>query len=334
MFSLTKSKKMIHISIKDYAIRLVETNGRDISLVKFVEERVLPAGIIEQGKIIDEIAFYEFMKTTVKELRIKNRQVRFNVPDPIVIMRQAEVPSKLKAKEEIREYLQMEIGKHIHLPFSDPIIDLIDPEQRETEQIYFFAAPGEELRKYTEIFADADLKPIAADVGILGDYRYFEHMDQVQEDRVYLIIECNVTSVHLGIFHKHQLEFLRYQDLDLDLIRPEQDWEMQRHAWTYVQDEETVAEVMQDQVNELERVMNFYRFSLHKGEKSVTDMVLLGDYPALHTIYKSMRNRFEGVSVTRLQERWTPAIGEQIDTVFIPAFGLALRGGKKDASRS
>lgn len=334
MFSLTKSKKIIHISIKDYAIRLVETNGRDISMVKLVEERILPPGMIEQGKIVDEMAFYDFMKTTVKELRIKNRQVRFNVPDPIVIMRQAEIPTKLKEKEEIRDYLQIEIGKSIHLPFQEPIIDLVYPEQRDAEQINFFAAPGEELRKYTEIFADADLKPIAADVGMLGNYRYFEHMDQVHTDHVYLIVEFNIASIYLGIFHQHQLEFLRYQDLDLDFIHPEQDLETEKVIWKYVQDEVTVQGIMQDQVNELERVMNFYRFSLHKGERSVTDIVLLGDYPSLHAVYKSLKIQYEGVSITRLQERWTPATGEQIDTVFIPVFGLALRGGKKDASRS
>lgn len=340
MFSFIKSKKILHLSIKDYVIRIVETSGRDFSSIKLVEERVLPAGIIEQGKIIDEIAFYELMKATVKELGIKNQQVRFNVPDSIVIMRQAEVPSTLKEKEEIRDYLQMEIGKSIHLPFPDPIIDLTYLQQEEmelgdeTEQINFFAAPGEELRKYTEIFADAGLKPISVDVGILADYRFFEHIDQVHKNHVYLIVEFNVASIHLGIFYNDQLEFLRYQDLDMDFIRPEQDLETNRINWKYKQDKETIEGLMQDQVTELERVMDFYRFSLHKGERRVTDIVLLGDYPALHSIYRALKNRYEEVSVTRFLEHWASTVGQNIDTAFIPAFGLALRGGKKDASRS
>lgn len=332
MLSLKRSKKVINIVIEDYILRIIETNGHDISTVKLFEERIVPSGLIEHGKITDEIAFYEFMKELVKELGFKNRQVRFNVPNSIVIMRQVDLPTNLKGRKEINEYLEMEIGKSIHLPFQEPIFDFPDIEvdmmeiHNEKKQLTLFAAPGGELRKYTEIFADVGLKPISADVGILGNYRYFYYMHQVSKEQVYLIVEINMSSIHLGIFQDHQLEFLRYQDLDVELATSRQDAIIDNKALEYTQSKEVIKGLMQDQVNELERVMNFYRFSLHKGEKMVTNIILLGDYPSLGDIYKLMKNRYDEISIARLHGHLSQTKDKEINAAFIPALGLAIKG--------
>ena len=47
-----------------------------------------------------------------------------------------------------------------------------------------------------------------------------------------------------------------------------------------------------DQVLELDRVMNFFKFSLHKGEKSVDDIIILGDNPLLPHITAFLEENF------------------------------------------
>lgn len=333
MFSINKSRKTIHLIIDDHSIRIVETNGDNIFAVRLFGERIVPKDLIRHGKIIDEIGFYEYMKDLVKELKIRNRQVRFNVPSSLVIMRQVEVPSHLQEKKEILDYIDNELGKSIHLPFEDPIIDIptvapIDSEaENEAREITFFAAPGEELRKYTEVFVDVSLRPQAVDVGILSSYRYFHHTQTVAENRIYLLVEFNASSTHLGIFNRGNIEFLRYQDLDIHL-KGQYDEELQEISWEYEEDENYAKGIMMDQVSELDRIMNFYRFSLHRGDKVVTDIVLFGDNPYLEDVYQEMKNRFEDVQVLLLPNHFNERTNDTISRAYIPALGLALRGGK------
>ncbi|RDW16340.1 hypothetical protein CWR48_16990 [Oceanobacillus arenosus] len=346
MFSLKKSKKVINIVIEDYVLRIVETTGQDISAVKYFAEKPLPAGIIAHGKIADEIQFYNFMKELVKELGLKNRLVRFYVPDSLVIMRQVEFPAHLKNKKEIKEYFELEIGKTIHLPFKQPVFDIhyspFEATNRKEEMIgnlnemrqgILFAAPEEEMAKYTEIFVDVSMKPVVADVKALGVYRYFQLMQPIDISHSYLFVELNVTSIHIGIFQNHQLEFLRYQDLDLKL----KGWKASNPpnemiSWEYVDDAAMIKGIVEDQILELERIMNFYRFSIHKGEKGVTDIVILGDHPNKQEFYQKIKSQID-LPITLLKNHETKA--KEISSIYIPALGLAIEGGElADETRS
>src|SRR5690554_6191566 len=179
MFSFMTSKKTVNLVIDDYVIRMVESSGGELSTIKNLKEEPLPAGLIEYGKIVDEIQFYDFMKNIVNEWKIKHRHVRFYVPNALVIMRPVEFPVHIE-EEKIKEYFMIEIGESIHLPFQNPIFDIhslsfeqdhtTDDEfpKEEKRQGTLFAVPEDEIVKYTEIFADVSLKPIAADVKELG----------------------------------------------------------------------------------------------------------------------------------------------------------------------
>ena len=338
MFSFMKSKKTVNIVIDDYVIRMAESSGEELSTVKLIKEEPLPSGLIEYGKIVDEIQFYGFMKNIVQKWGIKNQQVRFYVPSSLVIMRAVEYPAHLK-KENIKEYFMMEIGETIHLPFQNPIFDIHifsteqdhQPEEDDVEntkkQGTLFAVPEDEMIKYTEIFSDVSLKPIVADVKELGVYRYFNQMNQVDQEKSYLFFEFNLTSIHLSIFHNHQLEFLRYQQLHLET----QLWNARKGenntlTWAYAGDEEQKIGTIEDQINELERIMNFYRYSLHKGEKEVSEIFILGDYPKLDQIYNRVKNQYN--ITTRLLEEYSETKKEKMGAAFIPALGLALKEDK------
>ncbi|MBC5637460.1 pilus assembly protein PilM [Ornithinibacillus sp. BX22] len=328
-----KPNKIINIVIEDYVIRLVETNNSNISSIKVIHEKPIPSGLIENGKIMDEIGFFEFMKNLVKELGIKNRHVRFFVPNPLVIMRQVEIPVDLRDKD-ITEYFRVEIGKSIHLPFKDPVFDIhylpfqdyFDTNKEEVLTGTFFAAPRDEMMKYTEIFDDASLKPINADVEALGVYRYFHHVNRIDRDKVYLFIKLDVTSFNISIFKRHQLEFLRYQNLDLHLNYASIEEESTRMKWEYQESDEQVEDVIENQVIELERIMNFYQFSMKKGEEKIDELIIIGDNPYLPVFYQKVNNRFE-IPTNRLKGVVSQKSDKEIEPQFIPALGLALKGG-------
>lgn len=315
--------------IDDYALRMVEQAGRGLSNIKQVKEKVLPEGLIEHGRIINEIEFYHFMKETVLEWGIKRRPVQFFAPDSLVIMRKEIVPTHVK-DNEIKEYFNLEFGHSIYLPFENPAFDVyILPKNEATSEqreALLFAVPLEELKKYSEVFIDVGLKPNVCDIRSLAVYRYFYSIEQVRPAEVYLFFEFNLQSVAITIFSDHQPEFLRFQALEIQL----KDWvghqvSEQEISWKYVGGESYLNGIIEDQMIELDRIMNFYRYSIHKGRKMVTHIVLYGDSPKLDQVYQTIKKHFQ-LPVTILNGYTSPEKMTNIPRSFIPLLGLSLKG--------
>ncbi|MFD1851897.1 type IV pilus biogenesis protein PilM [Oceanobacillus bengalensis] len=340
---LGKPKRIINMVIEDYVIRVIENAGQVISAIRLLKEKALPLGLIENGKITDEIGFFEFLRDLVKELGIKNRYVRFYVPNSLVIMREVEFPANLKEKD-IKEHFQYEIGKSIHLPFKEPVFDVhylstaaeISDEnnfekQSEVRTGTLFAAPEEDMVKYTDVLVDAGLKPIVADVEALGIYRFIDFLYELSPEKVYMVVQLNVTALNLSIFYDEQLEFMRYQKLDVELKGWHVDNEIEEINWEYVEDETQQMGIVEDQLLELERIMNFYRFSIKKGDQMVNEILILGDHPLVKQFYEKVNQQLD-IPVKLLRGYTTKEKDKEVRSEFIPALGLALKGGAKDAS--
>jgi|GEM_PF-266119 len=334
MLKLFSAKKPINLVIDDYCIRMADPpEGRGLP-VKKLKEKAVPVGLVEHGRIVDELEFFNFFRQTMREWGVKNRFVRFYAPDSLVIMKRVTYPSDLKTKEEILAYFNMELGRTLYLPFENPIFDIHplkrkkgSSEQDEEEGI-LFAVPEEEIRKLVDLLTDCHLRPMAVDVRPIGVYRYFAFQyEEAFSDQAFLFMEVNLSSVSISIFYKHTMEFLRFLELD---ISPK-DWVLTSPVegqlkWTYQGDKERLDGILQDQIIELERIMSFYRFSVHKGEREISKLVLLGDYPELESYCEKIAEQL-GVSVMLLN-----AIGRYnviIPRSFIPAIGLSLKGDKK-----
>lgn len=331
MLNLFSSKKPVNLVIDDYALRMVEAEGN--GQVKKLMEKVVPAGLIEHGQIADEMEFFNFMQETVKEWGIKRRKIRFYAPDSLVIMKKVSFPANLKDKDDILGHFNLELGRSLYLPFENPIID-IEPLEDQNEdgsepEGILFAVPEEEIRKYTEVFADCRLYPVAADVRPIGIYRYFlSNYTEPLEDKAFLFMEVNLKSISFSIFSNHRPEFMRFLELDVEA----EDWEAKKveegHLdWVYHGDWPRLEGVIIDQIMELERIMNFYRFSIHKGEKAITHVILLGDFPKLDHFYEHLEKHLS-VPVIKLKGQ-SSRKNDSIPRSYIPALGLALKGEQK-----
>lgn len=323
MFSFGKSKRTASIVIDDYVIRMVENNGKDVASIRIAAEKPIPNNIIDNGRIVDEPEFYEFMKTTVQEWGIRSRSVRFFVPQSLIILREIELPDDVK-KDKVKQYIQFEIGNTIHFPFKNPIFDVYK-EGTQSNKVTVLAAPEDELLKYTHTFSDVSLKPTAAEIQPLGIYRYFLHKQpDFHEGKVYMIVEYNLSSVNISIFYNHRVEFLRHQPLPIS----KDYWEYNEEiaAYEFTGDNIHYQGEIEDQLNEIDRLRNFYRFSIHHGEKEVNELIIVGDSPDLVNIANLIKQRYN-IS-TKLLEVEEQINGDPIQSSFIPALGLALRGGK------
>ena len=289
MFKM-KKKSHVSIEINDYVVRVLVSKGPDL-VQSQCYEFALPQGIVQDATILDEMALYELLKEHVSKWGGKKQNVRFFVPDTSVLLKTIEHPDHISG-EELEGYVQMEIGHSIHLPFQEPLIDVYDPMPEDGKAV-IFAAPPEEVQKLIGILLDNHLKPQVADIRALANLRLLDCLDIVKSKKTFLITDWSINELSICIYSEGNVEFLRFQSIDTDLTK----W---RHkvideanvAFSYDGDIQDYRLVVMDQVLELDRMMNFFQFSLHKGEKSVDEIIIMGDNPLLSDISAFLSEKF------------------------------------------
>lgn len=316
-----KKKSHVSIEIKDYILRAIVAKGADPSQWKGYE-MPLALGIVEGSVIQDEMELFDVMKNDVAKWAGKKQNARIFVPDTSVLLKSFEHPDDIEWNE-LKGYVEMELGQSIHLPFQDPLIDVFDPNPSDG-QAMLFAAPSEEVTKMIGLLLDATLDPQAADIRALCNIRLLAHLQLIKDDRTYLIADWSINELSISIFSFGQLEFLRYQSFDTDLSKwkPE---EIEEYRFSYhseVEDEYRM--ILTDQMLEIDRIMNFFKFSLHKGEKSVDEIIILGDNPLLHTIKEFLENNFS-MPIIMLNDSIIQKSFPQFSEEFASLIGLALK---------
>lgn len=321
-----KRKKKTHVSIelKDYVLRAIVAKGPEPSQWQGYEWPLAP-GIIEHTTIVDEVALFEIIKEQVVKWTGKKQTVRMFVPDTSVLLKNFEHAKDVEP-HELRGYAEMEIGRSIHLPFQEPLIDVYDPEPDDGKAM-LFAAPSEEVNKMVGMLLDVSLEPEAADIRALCNIRLLEHMALLSIEKTYLIADWSINELSISIFSQGQVEFLRYQSIETDLSQ----WQAQEnkedafsYQFIYNGDPESYQMIVMDQVLEIDRMMNFFKFSLHKGEKSVDEIIVLGDHPLLQTIGKSLASNLD-TSLTIIDDAMVQQHFPQFKEDFATLLGLVLK---------
>jgi len=316
-----KKKSHVSIEIKDYILRAIVAKGADPSQWKGYE-MPLAQGIVEGSVIHDEMELFDVMKNDVAKWAGKKQNARIFVPDTSVLLKSFEHPDDIEWNE-LKGYVEMELGHSIHLPFQEPLIDVYDPNPSDG-QAMLFAAPSEEVSKMIGLLLDATLEPQAADIRALCNIRLLEYLQLIKDNRTYLIADWSINELSISIFSFGQLEFLRYQSFDTDLSKwkPE---EIEEYRFSYhLEVEDDYRMILTDQMLEIDRIMNFFKFSLHKGEKSVDEIIILGDNPLLPTIKEFLENNFS-TPIIMLNDSVIQKSFPQFSEKFASLIGLALK---------
>lgn len=316
-----KKKSHVSIEIKDYILRAIVAKGADPSQWKGYE-MPLAQGVVEGSVIHDEMELFDVMKNNVAKWAGKKQNARIFVPDTSVLLKSFEHPDDIEWNE-LKGYVEMELGQSIHLPFQDPLIDVYDPKPSDG-QAMLFAAPSEEVTKMIGLLLDATLEPQVADIRALCNIRLLEYLQLIKDNRTYLIADWSINELSISIFSYGQLEFLRYQSFDTDLS----EWkfeEIEEFSFSYRLDaEDGYRIILTDQMLEIDRIMNFFKFSLHKGEKSVDEIIILGDNPLLPTIKDLLENNFP-TPIIMLNDSVIQKSFPQFSEEFASVIGLALK---------
>lgn len=320
MFGL-KKKAYLSLELNDYVLRILTKSGQEDNEWQLLEIPV-PAYIMEDANIVDEMGLYDLMKEKLHKVTSKHQPVRIFVPDTSVLLKTFEHPPTVK-QEELLGYVQMELGRTIHLPFQDPLVDVYDPVPNDGHAT-MFAVPPEEVGKLVGILQDVGLSPEVADIRSLCNLRFLEDIGHIDDSKTYLIADWSINELSICIYSNGNMEFLRFQSINTDL----KDWVAHENGqevdYSYNGELENYMRQITDQVLEIDRISNFFRFSLHKGEKSVEEIVMMGDNPYLHDISNIIRENI-AIDIQVIDDAFVQQHFPQFKAKHASLIGLALK---------
>ncbi len=325
MFKLG-NKTTVSISLNDYVLRALVNKGPSVAQWQ-VHEIPLPKGMIEDATISDEVALFGLLKENTSKLRGAKQKVRLFVPDTSVLLKTFEHPQDVESKK-LKEFVQMEIGRSIHVPFQEPLIDVYDHVPGDGVAT-LFAAPPEEVRKMIDLTLDLKMVPEAIDIRALCNLRVLKELKKITDHKTYLIADWSINELSICIFADGQVEFLRFQSINTDMTK----WQATTTndgdvTFAYSGDIQDYRMHVADQVLELDRIMNFYKFSLHKGEKTVEEMILMGDNPLLDDIQKFLLENLDAPLVV-IDDRTIAQQFPNFKAKHASLIGLALKEVQK-----
>lgn len=318
--------KVVNLVLNDHSIRYVELKQKNPVIPHHFGQRLLSPGIITDGKIQDFDTLVNILDECIAEWKIAKREIRFIVPDSLVIIRKVSIPADVK-QDEIHGYLYLELGSTIHLPFEDPVFDTISlGVENQKQEILVFAAPEKYVIEYADLFKIVRLKPIAADISPLAIYRLYHQNDMAAKNEVLLSVQFDLDVVSMCVFEEQIPVFMRHIPGDL-----QENWKVKRSRDNQSNKEliydGEIAELtfqLEEIYRDIAKLMDFYRYSLTHGKNEVSRILVNGDHPMLDRVLTDMKDRF-GIPVDTLKIRIHHTEAVELPRAYNLALGLGLK---------
>ncbi len=289
-------------------------------------ERYIHAGLIRDGRILDKQSVELILEECIDHWKLKNRLVNFLVPESTLLFRKMLIPGDI-ADDDIKGYLYFEIGTSIHLPFDDPVFDFhLLGNVEDKKEIILFASPDQVVTDYTNMFERVKLQPVVADLSALSVYRlYYQLTKKQSKDDHLLFINYDIGSITLSVFHNHKPMFMRHISVPNDETLWTRHLGDEGDLFIQCESLDKMKGQFDDQYLEIERIINFYKFSIQKGSSEITKVVLTGDHPYLAMIEEDLTERLD-VKVNSLNEGFAETLqGEHIPARYVLPLGLSLK---------
>lgn len=322
----SRKNRVVNMIINDHSIRFLELKHAKPPVPHKWGERLLPSGLITNGRINDSETLANILEECVSDWKLRNRQVRFLIPESFVIIRKVSIPAEVK-DDEIKGYLYLELGTSIHLPFDEPVFDaVVLSKENDKKEILIFAAQEDNVTEYATLLSEAKLNPVAAEVSPLALYRLYHHLNQAKPGEDLLIVQFGLNEVNICIFENTIPFFMHHLPIEFD----EKHWDKKlnrdgNYELIFAGEQSDLSFQLEDAYKEINRLMDFYRYSLHQGKKSVTKILLDGDHPMLAQIKKDLEGRFD-VPLETIFYQDKASLEQDFSYKYYLALGLALKG--------
>lgn len=325
-------KACVGISITDRAIKAawIKLDKQDKSFRAY-EIEPLDEGIIENGRVKDEASLLDALERLVERGNFKKQNVHLALPGSLSTLRFLHFPQVSKYK--LNKLIRFEVRHNMFLPYDDPVFDyIILPSQQDDEaemtisddntaeeaeavpeqpdnhtRILLVTASKADLMQYVDILKKAKLKAKSIELDALALYRFLSSTDAAIADSTCMLLNVSNSQTDVSIFDKGYIQISRSIDINLALTS----------TTTYNFEFNELA-------SEIERIINFYTYSMSNREHELDIIYMFGDSEHLPDIAKFL-NELLNIEVMKANELDFVPPNDLNNMYAVPA-GLSLKG--------
>ncbi|MDB6354158.1 pilus assembly protein PilM [Trichococcus sp. K1Tr] len=313
---LFQKKTLLYFEFLERRIRYLVVDAQSRTVLE-KNEILFDTEILHEGRINNPSLLENRLNALVIEKKLKNAQAAILLPDDFVIVREEKIPAQL-APSEIKAYVTLHMGQLIRSPFKETRFQF---ELLEVGDIYqtilLMLYPQEVIFQYESLLQKAFLNPVVADISSLCLYRIILQQNDLEQspDKHVMVLQWSPVDHAIMVFHQNLPKFSRHSRLArlVDL------WDVTKEGeWIWKDDQNSFEEAITDMLDVLERLLEFYRYSVMNGQGGVTHIFLTGDFPDLEKVREQLSQRFF-LPIHILQA------SEEIGSKFLPLYGLASK---------
>lgn len=328
--ALLGSKELIGLDIGSSAVKLahVKPVGVEFRVKKFGVYPLPPDAIVD-GAIMDHVSVIEGIKTALRELKVKEKEVATSLSGHSVIIKKVVLPTT--TPEELEESIQWEVEQYIPFDIKDVKIDfqVIGPLKEDPSKmdVLLVAVKTDLVNDYVSVIKDAGLTPTIVDIDSIAAGNAFELCHPVSDEQVPMVVNVGASFININILHSGVPLFTRDVPMGGGMYTSEIQKQLAVSFDTAEELKvgkkdageraEKIAEIMRTVSNilstEVQRSYNF--FSATYPDRLVTKVYLTGG---------AAKSAF-------LKEMLTEKIGVDVE-LFDPFEGLMLEEGSVDRS--
>jgi type IV pilus assembly protein PilM len=328
--ALLGSKELIGLDIGSSAIKLahVKPVGVEFRVKKFGVYPLPPDAIVD-GAIMDHVSVIEGIKTALRELKVKEKEIATSLSGHSVIIKKVVLPTT--TPEELEESIQWEVEQYIPFDIKDVKIDfqVIGPLKEDPSKmdVLLVAVKTDLVNDYVSVIKDAGLTPTIVDIDSIAAGNAFELCHPVSDEQVPMVVNVGASFMNINILHSGVPLFTRDVPMGGGMYTSEIQKQLAVSFDTAEELKvgkkdageraEKIAEIMRTVSNilstEVQRSYNF--FSATYPDRLVTKVYLTGG---------AAKSAF-------LKEMLTEKIGVDVE-LFDPFEGLMLEEGSVDRS--
>lgn len=242
-------KENITVFISDFKCAYFIDGARlEESLFDAIE---LPEGVVVNGYVKEPEILYQLILGNFKGHKFKLRKANILIHDQNLLIRNLSISKEELQKKSINQYIHDQTDKKIYFPFEKAAISqFIQNESDETVKVLALITDEDLLHDYCDIFERLGAKEVTFDLPALSLYELYIEQTKTESKHVMLVTLYN-KLLAIQIFVNHTPIFQMIEECDGSKSNYPQILE-----------------------NYIERIANYYKYNITKGESSVEDVVI------------------------------------------------------------
>ena len=342
----SRPSPIIGLDIGTSAVKLAQLKGTAKGFqLEALGVTPLPPEVIVDGTIMDAARVVDAIRTTVREQRIKSKDVALSVSGHAVIVKRIGLPEM--TEEELQESIRWEAEQYIPFAIDDVNLDFqilgpSGPDKPSQMDVLLVAVKKDKINEYVSVVAEAELNPVIVDVDAFAVENMYEINYELEPNRVIALVDVGAAVTNINILKNGVSAFTRdtaiggnqftealQKELGIGYEEAEALKREGKDRW------DEVAEILRPVITDLstEIVRSFDFFKATSANEQIDKVVLSGGCAKLHGLAPFLAEQL-GVPVEMVNPfknihtdpgRFSPEFLEEVGPAAAVCVGLAIR---------